>query len=874
MDPTGRSRLRDAADWLRAAWRRRPVLWRRIIVAGVVFLVVSVAGLEFSTMPRFCLTCHYMRPYYEDWENSSHNTVSCVECHFPPGVGPAIARKFQTINQVTKYVTRQYGTRPWTEIDDASCLRSGCHETRLLRGVVDFNGVRFDHTPHLSGFRRVTQLRCTACHSQIVIGTHMTVTDTSCYLCHFKFDRPAEAERVSDCRLCHKQIPAPEAGSDEGYDHTRVMDRGVACQECHSDVTRGDGFVPENSCVICHAERARLALYKQATNPADRGHDEAVKSLHRNHVTDHKIECTQCHQEITHKIAPLRQQATLGLDCASCHPVQHDAARKLYYGVKVAGVSGEPDPMAQARVACRSCHRTHVATKEGGVAAKAGAAACMNCHGETYGRTLAVWAANADAQVGVVQKALGQARRGLSGSRADESKRAEAGKMLAAAGTQLRTVRVGGAVHNVAYAEKLLETARGRVNEAMALIGSRYRAPPLPKIEVAKGSAACLDCHTRAPEKSLRVFGTDFSHGQHQRARLDLDCVTCHRGNGPQDAGHGALTRGRDGCRTCHERSRLREPHPNGWETTHGRARRQLGSCSVCHGADFCSRTDCHGPVVMPHPPTYTRKHGGMAMGSPQVCGKCHKPGECVDCHGVEMPHPDNWPKQKHLPVARTNISICAKCHTTKECTDCHGLPMPHPRTWTQKHGAESQRQARVCGKCHDEKDCQLCHREGRLAPTNHQAADWRQKHAAFGAWNARLCQLCHGADPCVTCHKRNPHADGFLTGHITAAGQRPGSCLVCHQRDYCEVCHSTPPSSHTAEFVDDHTQAGSQSPQLCALCHGEDACNTCHGLPMPHPANYLLEGHMAARPDMLKAGSVCYRCHEQDYCAVCHPAE
>ncbi|NIR31771.1 MAG: hypothetical protein GWN99_04120, partial [Gemmatimonadetes bacterium] len=108
----------------------------------------------------------------------------------------------QAANQVVKYVTGAYGTKPWAEIEDAACLRSGCHTERELEGQVNYEGVRFDHSQHLGELRRGKRLRCTSCHSQIVQGSqsvvfqgvpigaaHLRVTAVTCYLCHFK-DRP------------------------------------------------------------------------------------------------------------------------------------------------------------------------------------------------------------------------------------------------------------------------------------------------------------------------------------------------------------------------------------------------------------------------------------------------------------------------------------------------------------------------------------------------------------------------------------------------------------------------------------------------------------------------------------------------------------
>ena len=105
----------------------------------------SAPLLQFSSSPRFCVTCHYMRPFYASWQKSAHNQVKCIDCHFPPGLNFELERKFQALVQVVKYVTRQYGTRPWTQVEDSSCMRPGCHETRLLSGRVEYRGVRFGY---------------------------------------------------------------------------------------------------------------------------------------------------------------------------------------------------------------------------------------------------------------------------------------------------------------------------------------------------------------------------------------------------------------------------------------------------------------------------------------------------------------------------------------------------------------------------------------------------------------------------------------------------------------------------------------------------------------------------------------------------------
>jgi hypothetical protein len=165
----------------------QPRFFKFLGFLGVLFLIFSVGMFEFSTSPYFCASCHIMAPYYKAWKTSKHNHVPCVDCHYPPDVRDKMILKFQALSQVAKYVTRTYSSKPYAEISDESCLRKGCHETRLLQGVVTFKrGIRFDHTPHLTDMKRGKKLRCTSCHSQIVVGNHMEVTESTCFLCHFR----------------------------------------------------------------------------------------------------------------------------------------------------------------------------------------------------------------------------------------------------------------------------------------------------------------------------------------------------------------------------------------------------------------------------------------------------------------------------------------------------------------------------------------------------------------------------------------------------------------------------------------------------------------------------------------------------------------
>ena len=184
--------------------------------------------------------------------------------------------------QLAKYVTASAGPRPAAEIPDASCLRSGCHETRLLTGRVDFHGIPFDHAPHLNETRAGKQFRCTSCHSQIVQGKHMTVTTSTCFLCHFK-DQPFNEGFPPAPTATRFPTGTFDLGGGVKFTHDLAYEKGVDCIYCHRDVIRGNGEVPRERCLSCHNREGDLARFSDHV------------FIHAKHVTEHKVDCLQCH---------------------------------------------------------------------------------------------------------------------------------------------------------------------------------------------------------------------------------------------------------------------------------------------------------------------------------------------------------------------------------------------------------------------------------------------------------------------------------------------------------------------------------------------------------------------------------------------------
>jgi predicted CXXCH cytochrome family protein len=416
---------------------------RLLAVAGVVvvFLIVLTGGAaQYTSRSEFCVSCHIMEPYYVSWQESSHHDVACIKCHFPPGAGEKVRGKMQGLVQLLKYVTATAAPRLVAEIPDESCLR--CHDTRLLAGRVDFHGIPFDHGPHLTEDPRGKTLRCTSCHSQIVQGAHMTVTTSTCFLCHFKDG--ALNEGLGTCTRCHS---IPEQSFDLGggvmFTHDLAHERGADCADCHSGQVRGKGEVPPERCTVCHNRQDDLK----------RIGDHVF--LHQMHVTEHKIDCLDCHLEIQHSLDPHRMQYAAS-DCQSCHPNQHGEQIRLLSGEGAKSLATSRASMAAAGLACRTCHQESVTSETGSTLWKASMDVCSQCHDAAAMDRVLVRHEQLKDSMAAIEAGLNRAREAIPAANLEAARAAEVGQRLQDLEADLQFLRVGNSIHNMHYADSLV----------------------------------------------------------------------------------------------------------------------------------------------------------------------------------------------------------------------------------------------------------------------------------------------------------------------------------------------------------------------------------------------------------------------------------
>ena len=567
--------------------RAHRVTWHHLVLlaaAAVILTVVTLTTfLEMTSQPQFCGTCHLMQPYLTSWKTSSHAGIGCMKCHARAGVQGYLETKFTAVSMLANYATGLYKrSKPWAEIEDRNCLQHGCHETRLLEGKIKFGDVVFDHAPHLTETRRGRNLRCTSCHSQIVQGSHITVTPSTCFLCHFKNIYQENRADLARCTRCHTNPPTGDSARAAGkFDHTTILREKVDCQLCHQNMWQGIGEVRREKCGVCHSQAAHI----------DRIGD--LEFIHDWHITKRKVDCQLCHDPIEHRQPDVA--VTVGNDCRTCHESQHAPMLAVYGGTDSRLISQPmPDIMRRSGVVCMSCHK-NAATKAG--AARISADACTPCHSTGYFKLAENWRAAFDRRIGALEAEL---RRTGSHPRLEDARH------------DLALIKKGGAWHNPPFADSVLTEVGAIVSEA--------RGAKAPTVGLPAESQPCLACHTGIADVAVKLDWSPFDHCAHLQDR-GISCLQCHQNLPPEDPAHGHRLPVSSSCNACHHStSAVSQPF-----------------CAPCHEPSRrMFQGDISGTPPVPSP---------MASAD-MSCSDCHNTEEkyrapkddfCLNCHDAAV---------------------------------------------------------------------------------------------------------------------------------------------------------------------------------------------------------------------------------------------
>lgn len=242
--------------------------------------------------------------------------------------------------------------------------------------------------------------------------------------------------------------------------HEEYLEKGVDCSSCHTGVTEGEAQVLQERCLSCHNESQYLERYQD------------VLYLHDQHVTENKVECFQCHNQIKHGIEGM--VPTIAKNCNQCHQAQHTAPEEMYMGLGGEGVEDMPAAMFEAMVDCNGCHRYPREEKIAGYVKSvkvAKAEACDSCHGGGFGNIFVpMWQNSIQQKYSVVGASLSEMESIVGEIGFEEESRTL--ELYQKAKHNLELVKADGSwgVHNAGYAGALLDKAEEYLEEAKRIL--------------------------------------------------------------------------------------------------------------------------------------------------------------------------------------------------------------------------------------------------------------------------------------------------------------------------------------------------------------------------------------------------------------------
>ena len=202
--------------------------------------------------------------------------------------------------------------------------------------------------------------------------------------------------------------------------------------------------------------------------------------MHQLHVTDHKVDCTDCHEQITHALAS-EELSHAASDCASCHPDHHREQVKMLMGTGGMSIPEQAATMTASRVQCVACHRERQVSATGTVVWKASADVCTACHTSAAGDKLQEYQEDVRESLADLDLALKRARETLGVAEVSVEQLTDLKTRMEKLEHDLEFLTVGNGIHNIHYATSLTRALFNGTTEVCRELGVPEPTATLPE---------------------------------------------------------------------------------------------------------------------------------------------------------------------------------------------------------------------------------------------------------------------------------------------------------------------------------------------------------------------------------------------------------
>ena len=449
--------------FMKLKWFARIGVLLVIVVPPFMYVTIHATGT-----PQFCNSCHIMNPYYDNWKTSSHNDVSCLNCHIPPGVINYAKGKITGLAQAVDCIVGRVGTKPNGTVVDESCLREGCHEIKELEKInVDFNGVKFTHKGHVDTEVGGIEMNCGTCHSHYEGGEHFSVNKETCFTCHFLRDEGTNKKLAqASCQDCHDVPDKIIQRGPVSVNHAEFVSYEANCEDsCHKRQVEKISNVEDKICLNCH-------IFTKSEEHL------TAEELHKVHTEAEKVECFACHGKVEHGPSDTENKFSVAsmISCEGCHSDTHGIQKSIFTADHHPTSKDDNkilSPMFLTHVQCTGCHVEQSEVKTAaidsfGTVLKAAPWACDKCHEKGTGdRYIPFWQNGIKKQYKKVNDRLGKLDTKLNKTEGKSYEKAveENVKQVKAI---LESIQADGSwgVHNLKYTEAMLRNANDIITES------------------------------------------------------------------------------------------------------------------------------------------------------------------------------------------------------------------------------------------------------------------------------------------------------------------------------------------------------------------------------------------------------------------------